>query len=169
MTNLSNPARMARSIPNSESYSRRSKNQSGFLLIESMVALALFSIAMMGLAGLQLANAKNNFSSLQKTETAVTISEIVDRMRTNLGDVSAGNYDRNIGDALPTEPYNNQAEDDLVQWLNNLRNSLKNITADGSISCGGLLGQACSISIEWYDSHAEGSILLLDYSADVIL
>ena len=130
------------------------KKQAGALLIESMVALAIFSIAMLSLSAAQLTTSKTSFSSMLKTETAISTSEIIDLMRANLAGVTAGQYNHAINAGLYATPAN-QAQLDINKWLTNLPDY-----ADGTVFGSGLdagiacVGFACRITIEWDDTRA---------------
>lgn len=130
-------------------------NQQGILLVESMVALALFSIAILGLSALQITSSKNNLSALLKTETAVASSEIIDLMRTNRTGVALDQYDFALGDGV-FDTETNQAETDVNSWLINLNNVVAaGMTPDASIACAGPFNLDCTILIQWNDDRAE--------------
>lgn len=67
------------------------KRQLGFSLVEVMVAVSVFSIGLMGLAGLQLTAMKNNSSAHSRTVATMLALDIADRARANAG--VAYNYD----------------------------------------------------------------------------
>lgn len=59
------------------------KNQNGFNLIEVMVALVIFSIGLLGLAGLQQVGLSLNGIAMQRTIAMTNAYDIFDRMRNN--------------------------------------------------------------------------------------
>jgi len=130
---------------------RSSKSkQTGALLIESMVAIAVFSIALLSLSGLQISSSKNSLSS-------ATISEVVDRMRSNVGGVREGNYNVAYG-VVPTGT--DQSGADVRAWLDRVANSsFRAVNAQGQIACTqpDPLSEArdCAVSVRWNDSQAE--------------
>ena len=136
---------------------QHSVKQQGVLLVEAMVALAVFSIAILGLSALQLTSSKNALSSLLRTETSVVTSEIIDMMRANLPDVALGRYDLNFGDGVFGSPAN-QAEVDINEWLDNLvAMSGIGVAPDASITCGNPTRPNpldCTIMVQWNDSRA---------------
>ena len=111
--------------------------QRGYILIESMVALAIFSIALLSLSGLQLNATRGSFSSLLKTESAVSSAQIIDKMRINLAGVVAGNYIVDFGDTVSiTAP--TVGERDVALWINDLQGiSMQGAEPEGSIACAG--------------------------------
>lgn len=131
--------------------------QQGYLLVESMVALAVFSIALVSLAGAQLTTAKNTVSSAMKTESTISSSELIDTMRTNLAGVQSGDYDVDFGDIPTVTGSSSQGIKDIYGWITDLRdNKLKGTTADGEVVCAGLV---CTVSIRWLDNRAAQSYI----------
>ncbi|MGE5242165.1 MAG: type IV pilus modification protein PilV [Bacteroidota bacterium] len=66
--------------------------EKGFSLIEVLVALLVLSIGLLGLAALQTTSLKYNTDSYTRTQATLLAYDIMDRMRSNLTGVSAGNY-----------------------------------------------------------------------------
>ena len=91
----------------------------GFTLIESLVALLIMSIGLLGVAALQLASLQANHGAFQRTQATFLVHDIVDRMRANRDAAIAGQYDIEFGDAPPTTP-STTAEVDLAAWRNRL-------------------------------------------------
>jgi type IV pilus assembly protein PilV len=65
------------------------KQQSGFSLIEVLVATVIMSIGILGIAGLQVVSLQQNRSSLLRSEALQFGNDIVDRMRANPDEVYA--------------------------------------------------------------------------------
>jgi len=156
--------------------------QTGALLIESMVAIAVFSIALLSLSGLQISSSKNSLSSAMRTESVIAASEIIDRMRTNierqrsaLGSGFDATQLANLANQFNidygiTPSGTSQAELDLAAWLNGLQNTtFGNIFPETMINCQllsslstattGLTGTFnaldCVVGIQWNDSSAD--------------
>ncbi|MGL4576958.1 MAG: type IV pilus modification protein PilV [Burkholderiaceae bacterium] len=64
----------------------------GFSILESLVALVVLSIGVLGVASVQLSTLKLNQVSQQRSVATLAINNITDRMRSNLIGVRAGNY-----------------------------------------------------------------------------
>ena len=57
--------------------------QRGFSLVEVMVALFVLSIAMLGIAGLQITSKRANFEAVQRTTATLFTQELLERIRAN--------------------------------------------------------------------------------------
>jgi len=64
-------------------YNSNSKKQKGFNLIEVMVSLVIFSIGLLGLAGLQQVGLQQNTTAMQRTQAMSLAYDMLDRMRNN--------------------------------------------------------------------------------------
>jgi len=65
---------------------------SGFTLVEVLVALVVLSIGLLGLAALQLSSLQFNTNSLFRTQATVAAYDIIDRMRSNRAGFKANAY-----------------------------------------------------------------------------
>ncbi len=95
------------------------KNTKGFTLLEVLVSLVIFSIGLLGLAGLQILSMKLTSDSMLRTVAAVLANDMVDRMRANVAATTLG----------ITSPYNNPTG-----------------TSTGNPSCLGLSGSGTAIN-----------------------
>lgn len=103
---------------------KRRQSYAGFTLIEAMVALVIFSIGMLGLAGLQASGMRSNTTSLLRTLAITQANNMAERIRANREGASNGDYDA-ITTTLPGSPsdcVNNQcsaaqlATFDAFEW-----------------------------------------------------
>ena len=95
------------------------KQQSGYTLLEILVASILLTGGLIGLASLQASGTRLNNSAYLRSQANVLAYDIIDRMRANIVDARAGAYDIGLGDAAP--PMSAQVEDiDLAQWRTNI-------------------------------------------------
>ena len=78
------------------------RKQSGFTLLEIMVAIVVLSLGLLGLAGLQAASLRNNQTAYYRGIATQQAYDIADRMRANLAGVRAGNYNALTG--TPSNP-----------------------------------------------------------------
>ena len=69
-----------------------SKQNHGFTLIEVLVALLIFAIGMLGLAGLQLKAHQTTQFAHTRTNVTLNAGALIDRMRSNMAGVTAGDY-----------------------------------------------------------------------------
>ena len=69
------------------------KSENGFSLLEVMIALVIFSIGLIGLAGLQSASLSYNHSAYLRTQATYLAYNILDKMRANPNAAKNGNYD----------------------------------------------------------------------------
>ncbi|MHB8455658.1 MAG: type IV pilus modification protein PilV [Acidiferrobacterales bacterium] len=107
--------------------------QSGFSLIEVLVALLVLSIGLLGLAGLQVFSLRFNHQSYERTQATMLMYDMIDRMRANpLGTVSGDYSPVSFGSAYtvaascPASCSNpsDMAKTDLAQWKASLANLL---------------------------------------------
>ncbi len=70
----------------------KQKNQSGFSLIEVMVAALILSTAILGVASLQMLGMKGTQQSFMKSQAIGVVHNMIERMRANQAGVAAGNY-----------------------------------------------------------------------------
>ena len=71
---------------------RNTQNQSGFSLIEVMIAAVILSIGILGAAGLQIIGMKGTHQSFMKQQAVSIIQSLTERMHSNKQGVIAGNY-----------------------------------------------------------------------------
>ena len=105
----------------------------GFTLIEVLVALLIFAIGMLGLAGLQLRAHQSSNYAQTRTIATLKASGLVERMRVNVTGVAAGNYSYDYGsDGDPavvsgcevesggTCSPQDRATSDIAEWIQEL-------------------------------------------------
>ena len=64
------------------------KQQRGFTLIEAMIALVIFSVGLLGLAGMQMSGMQNNQSAILRTQAIQQSYDMAERIRANLGNAT---------------------------------------------------------------------------------
>jgi len=75
---------------------------SGFTLLEVMVAMVIFSIGLLGLAGLQSAGLRNNQLSYSTSLATQLVYDMADRMRNNNNSVVINGYATTSSGFTPT-------------------------------------------------------------------
>jgi type IV pilus assembly protein PilV len=107
--------------------------QSGVSIVESLVALLVLSIGLLGIAGMFLDSVKNSRTALLRTQAINLVSDMADRIRANsdardaydTGSYGGAPAKRDCapdaagggGNCSPAE----LAEDDLARWLEAIR------------------------------------------------
>lgn len=119
----------------------------GFTLVEVLVTVVIFSVGLLGLAGLQATGIKLNHSSLLRSQATLLAYDIVDSMRANQGPdmVNLPGYAIDIDDAPPSSA-NTQADRDLIDWIGRLSQRLP--SGDGSIT---LNDSRATVVVQWDD------------------
>lgn len=142
-----------------------SRKSSGFTLLEVMVAMVIFSIGLLGLAGLQAQSVQFSHSAYLRSQATFHAYDILEKMRANRAIAFTGNYNAsfastgtdngcysNSGNCTPTQ----LALHDIFDWKQ-LLTSLPD--GDGSVSST-LAGTATTFTIivTWSDrSASDGS------------
>ena len=76
--------------------------QTGFALLEVLIAVVVISFGLLGLAGLQLTSMKNNHSAYFRSIATQQAYDMADRIRSNFAGIAAGNYSHVSG--TPGDP-----------------------------------------------------------------
>ena len=142
------------------SYTYLANKQSGFTLLEVLIALVVLAIGLLGLAGMQAIGIKNNHSAYHRSQATQVAYDIADRMRANT--VGVDNYLTSF--MLPSVATNQNgctaggcsstqmAEDDLYEWNLTITDTLP--SGVGTITISGLI---YTISITW-DDNRDGAV-----------
>lgn len=75
--------------------------QSGSSLIETIVALLISAVGILGVASLMLTSMRHNDATLARTQSTMLANEIYEMIRANLAAAEAGNYKLALSSALP--------------------------------------------------------------------
>jgi type IV pilus assembly protein PilV len=119
------------------------KTQSGFTLLEVLVAIVVLSLGLLGLAGLQAASLSNNQTAYYRGIATQQAYDIADRLRANLAGAGSPNYSyNNLATGLPvgnpdcfaaTCSPANMAISDRRQW--NTANATLLPNGNGTVVC----------------------------------
>ena len=130
------------------------KKQSAFTLLEVMIALVIFSIGLLGLAGLQSAGIRNNQISYSRTIAQQLAYDMTDRVRNN----PAADYSAIAGAANDCVNANctsgNLAAYDIFEW-----NTVITAADSPLKSATGFIvnnGNGLTISIGWDENGVGG-------------
>lgn len=134
---------------------------SGFTLIEVLIAMVVLATGLLGLAGLQAASLKNNLSAYNRSQASQLAYDMSDRMRSNstvasnylstfmtLASASVQVSCTTIAGCAP----NALAENDLYQWQQDLTGILPG--GEGEITS---VASVYTITINW-DDNRDGNI-----------
>lgn len=151
-------------------------DQTGFTLLEILVAIVVLSLGLLGLAGLQAASLTNNQNAYFRSIATQQAYDMADRIRANLAGVAAGSYDA-LGTNTPANPgcihlvagctAANVAVTDHSQW--NTTNGRVLPNGQGSVDCVLGPGANCSndpnavrtfeITVQWTERTAGGNVM----------
>jgi type IV pilus assembly protein PilV len=139
-------------------------NNTGFTLIEVLIAMMILAVGLLGLAALQAASLRNNQSAFYYSQATQLAYDIADRMRANV--VSASTY-TNIKpvDAKPqtddclkvttTCTPEKMAEHDLYEWYTAIRStfpeSVDTLSQIEVNTVGGI--DTYTVTISWNDNR----------------
>lgn len=127
----------------------------GFTLLEVLIALLIFSLGLLGVAGLMVVSVKTNNSAYLRTQASFLAQSMADRMRANTGKTNSynGDYDASTAGDPPCETGctpDQLVERDRASWSQQLVSSLPNPTAN--INCvGNPLGTPATSGASTYD------------------
>ncbi len=118
----------------------RGSRQRGITMVESLVALVVLSVGMLGIAGLYVSSLKAGRSALIRTQAVNLASDLADRIRANrkgLGAYATAGYGTKGpalkgclgGDCSPAA----LAQDDLARWNTQLADTMPS-NAAGTIA-----------------------------------
>lgn len=125
--------------------------QSGFTLLEVLVAMVVLSIGLLGLAGLMASSMRNNQSAYQRTQATWLAYDVLDRMRANRAVALTERYDIPLATALSNSA--GLAKQDIDDWKATLARALP--AGDGSVDVNPGT-RAVTIIIQWNDSRGTG-------------
>lgn len=128
-------------------------HQRGVGLLEVLIAVAVLSIGLLGIAALQANALKNSQSSLNRSQAVMLTYFMFDALRVNR--VAAVRGDYNLGKTCSVvNDAGNLISHDQHTWLRALKEGLGDQdTTCGEINC---KGNDCVIRIYWDDSRGTG-------------
>ena len=143
--------------------------QSGFTLIETMIAAAILAIGVLALSGMQAISLKKNVSASELTRVSNLAADMVERIQFNRRNV-AGYHNISVSSSTttcPTTAVNLMANGDCTQWRTLLLNSgLSNVVgtvtlnpAPPTVDLLGLTRSTVTVQLNWLaNSNAGGGI-----------
>jgi type IV pilus assembly protein PilV len=159
--------------------------QRGLSLVESLVALLVLSIGMLGIAGLFVESVRSSRSALLRTQAVNLVGDMADRIRANV--TARASYDTSAYGGAP-EPQDcapspesaggnctlaQLAEDDLARWVDAVRAALPTLDDTPPVTtvryfAPGAAGvpERYQITVSWLEP---GEPQPLQYSSDVLI
>ena len=133
--------------------------ESGFSLIEVLVAILILGVGVLGVAGLQLLSLQNNTSAMYRTQAVQSAYDIIDRARANRAEA----YNIAIDDDAPTASNcvtstcsrTEMRNFDLAAWRAALETTLPEGTG-GIETSGGVV----TVTVRWQDTRDPNAELL---------
>lgn len=126
--------------------------ESGFTLLEILIAMLVLSIGLMGLAGLMASSMRNNLSASHRTQATWMAYDIIDRMRANRAKAIAGAYATSLGSPVTctaAAPSGTIQAQDIAAWKSQINCVLP--AGDGSIAVTNTA--RATVIIKWDDSR----------------
>ncbi len=157
------------------------KKIQGFTLMEVLVALAVLSIGLLGMAGMQLFSLKSNHSAYLQTQASFFAYELIDKMRANQTGFDNGNYDSGYS-SIPGSPPNCQtttatcsptqlAMFELAQWKCSLGSYESDSACNGALGLTSILpngdgsvvrnGDDVTVTVQWQEGSNTESIMVV--------
>lgn len=127
----------------------------GFTLLEVMIALVIFSIGLLGLAGLQAGGLRSNTQARLRTVSVIQAYDMADRIRANPRGVTDGDYNA-LDDTTPTAgncvtntcTAAQMATYDYYEWVTTNQNVLP--SGHGTVSSSVVAGvRLFSVTVMW--------------------
>lgn len=138
------------------------RRSAGFTMVEVLVTVLVLAVGLLGLAGLQAASLRNNYSAFVRSQAVLKTYEAMDRMRANRTVALSGSYNGTFDASysLPTQTCNNictdtqMAASDLREWVGAVRR-LPGGEAQITVSNTGV----ATVLVSWNDDRKPGSLL----------
>lgn len=163
---------------------RISIGQSGFSLLEVLIALVILSVGLLGLAAMQAEGLRGSSYAMQRTEVVRVVNDIADRMRANQGGLvqTAGVIPYEITASAPGTAgqtlncadapsvvaldcnATNMALHDLWNWKQAIAalNPGDRLQMRGSIARNAAIANRFTITVTWVDRTNANNTVLLD-------
>ncbi len=143
--------------------SKSTRHQSGFSLVEVLVALLIVSIGLLGIAAMQSLALRNTGSSMERSQAVIQTYSYVDVLRANRDRAVLSQLDMNMvcdAENLPS------SQTEQRNWISQLHLTLGPGSC-GEVECLG--GGKCTITVQWNDTRAEGGSAVQELVTETVL
>ncbi|NNF51701.1 MAG: type IV pilus modification protein PilV [Gammaproteobacteria bacterium] len=135
-------------------------SQRGTTLIETMVALLVLSIGLLGIAAMQMSGLFNNRSGYERSQAVMLAEEILERIRVNPTGAADGDYNTAVGTA-ETAPAGDclgaaanctpaeLADEDVGLWKQRLNATLAGGDGAVQVTVVGSVARSAQITVQW--------------------
>jgi type IV pilus assembly protein PilV len=131
-----------------------SRQQTGFTLLEVMVALVIISIGLLGIIGMQMTSLKNSNSSAYRSIAVWQLQDMAEKIRSNRTRAAAREYEVGIGETETPATATPVITAEVAAWKANLANTLP--SGKGSIVTIATNG-SITLTVEWDDTQSGGT------------
>lgn len=132
--------------------SPRAPRMRGFTMVETLVALFVLAIGVLGVTALHATSLRGGSSSHYRSQAALVAYDLMDRLRANRNAALNGDYNLAAGDDAPTgDGAAPLADDDLADWFDSHLSLLPGGRAVVACAADGI----CTVSVIWNDSRAD--------------
>jgi type IV pilus assembly protein PilV len=132
-----------------------SRGQRGISLTETLIAMMILAVGMLGVAGMQTANVRNSHSANQRTMATILASNMAERIRANRTLALTGVYA--LGKTCSTLSLTGSIQNiEKTNWIAEIQSAL----GASSTSCGQVTyvtaTSTYTVTVSWDDSRATG-------------
>lgn len=126
------------------------RRQSGFSLIEVLVALVITTMGLLGLASLQLLSLRTQQNAFMRGQATQLNHDLIERMRGNCTAALAGQY--TIDFATVPSATTTQAQRDLTEW----RAQVARVLPDGRGAIAvNAASRVATVTVRWDDARGD--------------
>ena len=123
------------------------------MLVETLVALFVLAIGILGLSALHATSIRGGSSAHQRSQAVLIAYDMMDRLRSNRTAALNGDYNIAIDEGATGDGAAPLADDDLLQWFNAHVALLP--SGDAIVNCANT--GICTVTVQWDDSRADDS------------
>jgi len=139
------------------------RHQSGFTLVEVLVALLIVSIGLLGIAAMQSLALRNTGSSMERSQAVIQTYSYLDVLRANRDRAVLSQLDMSMvcdAENLPSSQVEQRS------WITQLQQTMGPDSC-GKVECLG--GGKCTITVQWNDTRAEGGSAVQELVTETVL